>query len=495
VAVTNGVCLFWFRQDLRLEDNPALVQAIAYATAHNQPLIPFYCVDDVAEAPWPLGGASRWYLHHTLKVLAKQLQPLGVTLHLLQGDTLTGVRHLLAQWGLPLQALTLFYTPRLEPTAIKHQEALTYQLQAGGGHVVANKGSNLLFDVENLRTKQGKPYQVFTPFWKACQPQLQAMEAPLPAPTQWPGPTPPASTTMLLEALQLLPTQPDWASGLRDTWPTTDEQSMSDRLHQFVAHGLKGYTDDRNRPDKVGTSGLGAALHFGQLSPRQIAHVVQQALADTPLYLAKDAECYLRELGWREFGHHLLLFFPHTPDTALRETYRDFPWEGNATWVTAWQRGETGYPIVDAGMRQLWHTGWMHNRVRMIVASFLVKHLLQPWQVGANWFWDTLVDASLSNNTMGWQWAAGCGADAAPYFRIFNPMLQGAKFDPEGAYVKRWVPELAGLSPDYIHTPWEAPPLFRQACGVTLGGNYPAPLVDHHTARAKALGALASLKT
>jgi deoxyribodipyrimidine photo-lyase len=495
VDLANGVCLFWFRQDLRLHDNPALVQAIAYATANNQPLMAFYCLDDVAEGDWPLGGASRWYLHHSLQALTHQLATLGATLHMLHGDTVTCVRDLLAQWKLPLQAATLFYTQRLEPAATKHQQALTYQLQAAGGQVVANKGSGLLFDVETLRTKQGKPYQVFTPFWKACQPQLRAMEAPIPAPSHWPSAGPNlAKATNPLASLNLLPTKPDWASGLRDTWLSGDS-SVDYRLQHFIEHGLKGYSDDRNRPDKIGTSGLGPALHVGQLSPRQIAYAVQQALADSPRYLANDAECYLRELGWREFGHHLLLFFPNTPTIALREAYRDFPWEANADWLSAWQLGQTGYPIVDAGMRQLWHTGWMHNRVRMIVASFLVKHLLQPWQGGAQWFWDTLVDASLPNNTMGWQWAAGCGADAAPYFRIFNPMLQGAKFDPDGAYVKRWVPQLAGLSPDYIHAPWEAPPLLRQACGVTLGGNYPAPLVDHQTARAKALSALAMLKT
>jgi deoxyribodipyrimidine photo-lyase len=266
------------------------------------------------------------------------------------------------------------------------------------------------------------------------------------------------------------------------------------RLKKFLDRGLKEYPQARDRPDLDGTSCLSPHLHLGEISPRQIWHAVRiNAENRVPDPNWRESR-FLAEIGWREFSHHLLYHFPQTPDTPLRAAYSRFPWSDNADHLRAWQRGCTGYPIVDAGMRQLWHTGWMHNRVRMIVASFLVKHLLIDWRSGARWFWDTLVDADLASNTQGWQWTAGCGADAAPYFRIFNPISQGRKFDASGSYVRRWVPEIARLSNHWIHEPWAAPDNELRQTGITLGKDYPMPIVEHGKARAAALAAVATLK-
>jgi len=312
----------------------------------------------------------------------------------------------------------------------------------------------------------GRPYQVFTAFWRACQAMpepgvpLPAPEC-IPAPERWPE-------SLAIEELGLDPI-PDWAGGLREVW-TPGEAGAMRLLREFLARA-DGYADERDRPDRAGTSRLSPHLHFGEVSARQVWHA------------ARGVEPYLRQLGWREFSAHLLHHFPHTATEPLRPEFRAFPWRMDAAALRAWTRGRTGYPLVDAGMRELWHTGWMHNRVRMVAASFLVKHLMIPWQEGAAWFWDTLVDADLANNTMGWQWCAGCGADAAPYFRIFNPVLQGEKFDPEGAYVRRWVPELADVPARFVHKPWLAPEPPRE---------YPAPIVDHDFARLRALAAYRS---
>ena len=296
---------------------------------------------------------------------------------------------------------------------------------------------------------------------------------------------------MPLVNLQLEPTI-DWAGGMRSTWGPGEDGAQYE-LQRFLDTAVTGYSEHRDRPDEVQTSRLSPYLHFGEISPRQVWHAVRKHAGKHPA-IQRGAEAYLRQLGWREFAHHLLFHFPHTVDQSLRAEFADFPWRDNSVDLKAWQRGRTGYPLVDAGMRELWATGWMHNRVRMVAASFLVKHLLLPWQAGDRWFWDTLVDADLANNTLGWQWVAGCGADAAPYFRIFNPVSQGEKFDPNGNYVRRWVPELSRLPAEWIHKPWEAPTNVLAEAGVKLGMTYPEPIVDHHTARIRALAALAKLK-
>ncbi|BBK33077.1 hypothetical protein STHU_37110 [Allostella humosa] len=295
-----------------------------------------------------------------------------------------------------------------------------------------------------------------------------------------------------LAALDLLPTRPDWAGGLRQAWQP-GEDGARQRLAAFVRRGLKGYGAGRDRPDRAGTSMLSPHLHFGEISPGTAWTAVDGAGAADPA-LAADAEAYLRELGWREFSYQLLFHHDDLADAALRPEYGAFPWRDDPAGLAAWQRGRTGYPIVDAGMRQLWQTGWMHNRVRMVAASFLIKDLLLPWQAGERWFWDTLVDADLANNAASWQWVAGCGADAAPFFRIFNPVLQGQKFDPDGSYVRRFVPELARLPDRWVHQPWAAPSAVLADAGVRLGQDYPRPIVDHAAARPRALAALATLK-
>jgi deoxyribodipyrimidine photo-lyase len=294
-----------------------------------------------------------------------------------------------------------------------------------------------------------------------------------------------------LVALDLRPRAPDWAGGLRAAWEP-GEAAARDRLSAFLGGAAARYRGDRDRPGVIGTSRLSPYLHFGEIGPRTVWLATRTAMAAG----LPEAEGlgFLRELGWREFSAHLLWQFPTLPDQPLRAEFAAFPWAGDRALLRAWERGRTGYPVVDAGLRELWTTGWMHNRVRMIVASFLVKDLLVPWQDGERWFWDTLVDADLASNAASWQWVAGCGADAAPYFRVFNPVLQGLKFDPDGAYVRRWVPELAGLPDARLHAPWEASPAELAAAGVRLGCDYPAPIVDHKAARQRALDAYAALR-
>ncbi|MEO6829665.1 MAG: FAD-binding domain-containing protein, partial [Acidobacteriaceae bacterium] len=286
----------------------------------------------------------------------------------------------------------------------------------------------------------------------------------------------------------------DWASGMGQSWRPGESGAMS-QMKAFLNSGLEAYAIDRDRPDRPGTSRLSPHLHFGEISSRQVWSAVHSRyLREANDDSSVAAYAYLREIAWREFAHHLLFHFPELPQEPLQTKFHNFPWRTDRRSMKAWTQGDTGYPLVDAGMRQLWHTGWVHNRVRMVVASFLVKHLLIPWQDGASWFWDTLVDADLANNSLGWQWVAGCGADAAPYFRIFNPVLQGEKFDPDGDYVRKWVPELARLSNAWIHKPWKAPVLLLAEAGVQLGKTYPMPIVDHETARKRALLAFASIR-
>ncbi|MCM0019577.1 MAG: DNA photolyase family protein [Tagaea sp.] len=461
--------LVWFRQDLRLADNPALREAIAAGA----PVIPVYVLDDATPGAWAPGGASRWWLHRSLDALVRGLEKLGLRLILRRGAAQACLAKLIAETG----AAGVYWNRCYEPFAVARDKAIKAELEARG---LAAKSHNagLLFEPWTVKSKTGTPFRVFTPFWKACL-AGEAPPVPVPAPARA---TPPATwpASDALDDWALRPTKPDWAGGF-SVW-TPGEAGAQARLAGFVERALDGYAGARDRPDIEATSRLSAHLHFGEISPRQCFHA------------GRRSEKFLAELGWREFAHHLLFHIPDLPETALRAEFRGFPWRDDDAKLRAWQRGRTGYPIVDAGMRELWQTGWMHNRVRMIAASFLVKHLLLPWPAGQAWFWDTLVDADLASNSASWQWVAGCGADAAPYFRIFNPMLQGAKFDPGGVYVRRFVPELAGLPDRYLHAPWEAPADALRAAGVELGVDYPHPIVDHGEARARALAAFQSLK-
>jgi deoxyribodipyrimidine photo-lyase len=474
--------LVWFRLDLRLADQPAL----AAASQGGGPVIPVFIAAPDEEGDWPPGGASRWWLHQSLASLAASLETIGSRLILRHGPSLPTLRILARETG----AQTILWTRRSEPAAIARDQQIMQALREDGVTVETSNGA-LLFEPSAVSNQAGRPFQVFTPFWRRClaleEPVTPTPAPPsLPAPTRWPRSEP-------LASLRLQP-QPDWSAGLRAAWQP-GAAGAARNLRQFCEHAFADYSQDRNRPDRNGTSRLSPHLHFGEIGPRQVWHGLKQFAEKRGLSTADWRQSqFLAEIGWREFAHHLLCHFPHTPTQPLRVEFASFPWRQNPAWLRAWQQGQTGYPIVDAGMRELWSTGWMHNRVRMIVASFLVKDLLIDWREGARWFWDTLVDADLANNTLGWQWTAGCGADAAPYFRIFNPITQGEKFDPHGNYVRRWIPELAQLPTAWIHQPWKAPPPILQTARVDLDRTYPAPIVSHTIARHVALEALAKIK-
>jgi len=475
------VTLVWFRHDLRLDDHPALA-----AAARRGAVVPVFIWAPEEEAPWEPGAASRWWLHHSLRALVAALDRAGAPLVIRRGPTLDALRDLARRFS----ATHVAWNRRYEPVVVKRDTMLKKTLAADGLEVESFNGS-LLFEPVQVATKEGRPYQVFTPFWRALLSREEPAE-PVAAPRRLPpadaGRAGPASLSV--DDLGLLPAI-DWADTMRRTW-TPGAAGADGRLAAFLGDRVGAYAGDRDRPDREGTSRLSPHLHFGEISPRRVWHAVRAAVGGKPAArITGGAEVYLRELGWREFASHLLYHFPHTTDAPLRSDYARFPWADDPVGLRAWQRGRTGFPVVDAGMRQLWGSGWMHNRVRMIVASFLVKDLRVSWLEGARWFWDTLVDADLAANTLGWQWAAGCGADAAPYFRVFNPTSQGTKFDPQGDYVRVWVPELRRLPVGHIHEPAAADTAALVEAGLVLGRGYPEPIVDHAEARKRALEALA----
>ena len=465
--------ILWFRQDLRLDDHDGLLAAAARGA-----VLPVYVWDPEGEGRWAPGGASRWWLDRSLRSLSASLEAIGSRLLVRRGEC----GSVLAELAQAIGSDRVVASRRFEPAAIAQEQSVSRAL-AGVGVSLDLHQTSLLFSPESIRSGSGEPYRVFTPYWRACGRQVADIPKPRAAPRSLPLPakTPRGDS---IDSLGLAPTIA-WDAGLVEMW-SPGEAGARARLAAFGRGTVDGYGEGRDRPEIVGTSLLSPHLHFGEISPRRIWHSF--AGRRTP-----DVDKFLAEIGWREFAHHVLAAYPKTPERPLRPEFERFPWRRDAKSLRAWQRGETGYPMVDAGMRQLWHTGWMHNRVRMIVASFLVKHLLLPWNAGAEWFWDTLVDADLASNTLGWQWSGGCGADAAPYFRIFNPVLQGEKFDPDGAYVRRWVPELAKVPRKFIHRPWEAPPEALRGAGVALGGDYPKPIVEHAMARARALEALSAI--
>lgn len=470
---TRESVLLWYRRDLRLADHPALRAAVAT----ELPVVPVFVWATEEEGKVAPGAASRWWLHQSLAALDGSLRTRGSRLIVRRGVTADALVTLAAETG----ARRVFCTREFEPAARAREPELEARLKAQGISIEIFN-ANLLFEPGSIRTATGGSFRVFTPFWRALWNQRGAIREPMRAPDRIPAP---AAWPRSL-ALGDLGLQPgiDWTAGIRDAW-RPGEEAAHRRLRSFARNAVCAYAAMRDRPDVDGASRLSPHLHFGEVSPVRVWH----AVADRP-----GSESYLRQLAWREFAYHLLVEHPHTISEPYQPAFRGFRWRNNKWRLLAWQRGRTGYPFVDAAMRQLWTTGWMHNRTRLVVASFLVKHLLIPWQQGAAWFLDTLVDADVANNTMGWQWVAGCGVDAAPYFRIFNPVVQGERFDPEGGYVRRWVPELAGLPAAWIHKPWEAPPLELAAAGVQLGVTYPQPMVDHAQARQAALDAFEAMK-
>ena len=473
--------IVWFRNDLRLTDNTALHAA----AATGRPVLPVYIRETGNGAPRADGGAARWWLHHSLAALSGDLSERGAALILRSGDAAAILRELNAETG----ATAVHWNRRYEKTGIDVDAAIKSALKQDGIDAVSHRG-NVLYEPWRVSNKQGEPCRVFTPFWRAAL-ETGHPEPPLPAPADLRSPQQ-AVRSETLDDWALRPTTPDWAGGLRDSWTPGETGAMA-RFHAFLHGGLTGYADLRDRPDLPHTSCLSAHLRFGEISPNQIYHAVDRASARGRIR-ERDARKFLSEIGWREFSHHLLYHFPSLPHRNLQRRFDGFPWADDDALFDAWSKGRTGFPIIDAGMRQLWQTGWMHNRVRMIVASFLVKNLLIRWQRGEEWFWDTLVDADHANNAASWQWVAGSGADAAPYFRIFNPLLQGEKFDPKGDFVRRFVPELARLPDKSIHKPWDAPALVLAEAGVTLGETYPERIVDLAATRERALRAFETIK-
>lgn len=466
--------LFRFQRDLRLSDHPALLQALA----RFDRVIPVYVQADTED---DTGAAARWWLHHSLAALAVDLERRGSRLIVRRGARCSC---LLLELARETGAVAVCWSRDVRYAAADRQ--LARALTAAGLEVCTGN-AGLLVEPEDL----GRSYRVFTPYWRACLARGIDQDVRL-APETLP-PVPAALPSVALASLGLCP-RLSWADGFSAHW-RPGEAGAGAALARFIQHALADYAQLRDIPGHPGTSRLSPHLAFGEIGPRQIVRALLQAGLPYPIAGGDGAmDRFAAELGWREFAQHLLHHHPDTPGQPLDHRFAAFPWRHDPAGLTAWQRGETGIPMVDAGMRELWRTGWMHNRVRMLVASFLSKNLLVPWQTGAAWFLDTLLDADLASNTLGWQWTAGCGADAAPYFRVFNPVLQGEKFDPDGAYVRRWLPELAALPERWIHRPWEAPPLELAAAGIRLGRDYPLPVADLKASRARALAAFASLQ-
>ena len=476
--------ILWLRRDLRLDDNPAL-QALL-DDGHTP--VPVY-IHDETDPDWPLGAASAWWLHHSLTALEKSFQQCGSGLIVLAGNTRKQLSRLIETTGAEAVYLNRCY----EPAFIGHDEAIRKALERTGISMHSYTGT-LLRAPEGIAKKDGTPYRVFTPFWKALH-NTGPSRSPVARPEQLPAiPETSLYAETSIESLGLLPRTP-WDRAFHGHWQPGEDGAWN-ALHEFCEHRLIDYPSARDRPALSGTSRLSPHLHIGEISPPRVWHYLEQwAATQTETGTVAASEIWLRQLGWREFSHHLLYHFPESALRSLDRRFENFPWRSDyANQLASWQQGRTGIPIVDAGMRELWTTGYMHNRVRMIAASFLTKNLRIPWQEGARWFWDTLVDADLGNNTMGWQWTAGSGADAAPYFRIFNPVLQGEKFDKAGVYVRSWVPELERIDNKYLHQPWSADPAVLADAGIRLGTDYPEPLVDLQASRKEALAAWEQIK-
>ncbi len=470
--MTQPSSIMWFRQDLRLADNPALTHAIKQGE-----VLAVYIDDDTNPGDFEMGAVTKWWLHHSLKALDESLDG---KLNIYQGDPLETLKALVQQFGVTHLSWNRMY----EAWAIERDKAIKLHFQEGGIEVETFNGS-LLWEPWDVLKKDGTPYRVFTPFYRKGCLSAKPPRMPLGKPKKLVAHGDPKS--IAIDELNLLPSHP-WHHKLEPYWKI-GEQAAKKKMQSYLKAKVDQYKKARDFPGMEATSSLSPHLHFGEVSPNQV------------WYGAKDGEwsdgrdVFCSELGWREFSYSLLFYNPKLPTDNLMEKFNDFPWKQNKKFLKAWQFGNTGIPIVDAGMRQLYETGHMHNRLRMIVGSFLVKNLLLHWHHGERWFWDCLVDADMAANSASWQWVAGCGADASPYFRVFNPTLQGEKFDPNGEFTKKFVPELKDLPKKYLFCPWEAPDVILKEAGVTLGKTYPKPIVDLKASRLEALSAYETIKS
>ncbi|MCB1414882.1 MAG: deoxyribodipyrimidine photo-lyase [Nitratireductor sp.] len=474
-----GPAIVWFRDDLRCADHPAL----HHAASLGHPVIAVYVHDEETAGMRPKGAAQKWFLHQSLAALADALSEKGCSLRIFKGASETVLKKLAAETG----AAGIYWLRRTGEAEVATDRRLKAHFRQSGMEATSFNG-NLLHEPSRFLTGSGGPYKVFTPFWNALQRKGEP-HPPLPAPKSLRGFSGKISGACELDALGLKPHSPNWADGWEALWPA-GEAGARQLLDDFLAQGAQGYGEGRDFPAGGNVSRLSPYLRFGVVSPCQLWHAMRQR-QDSGNVGDRDAGKFLSELAWREFCHHLRFHFPDLASRNFQPKFDRFPWREPASDILErWKKGLTGYPVVDAGMRELWQTGYMHNRIRMVAASFLVKHLLIDWRIGEGWFWDTLADGDPASNPANWQWVAGCGADAAPYFRIFNPVLQGRKFDPKGEYVRRYVPEIARLPDKYLHAPWEAPVPVLEAAGIIPGETYPGPVVDHTHARLRALAAL-----
>ena len=472
--------IVWFRNDLRLSDNLALKAALD----RGGPVLFLYVFED-GHAGRPLGGASRWWLDKSLKALQQAIAARGGALTLRRGD---------AQQIVPALAQTIgagavFWNRRYDKAGREVDQAIKKALKDDGVSAESYNAA-LINEPWTVKTQGGDPYKVYSPYARAVFEELSLPE-PIPSPEALPAG--PEVDTDALADWGLHPSRPDWSEGLGEAW-TPGEAGAKTRLHDFVANALKGYDERRNVPGERSTSGLSPHLRFGEISPWACWRAAA-SVGDAGEAPAGDVETFHKELLWREFSYQILFHWPDLAAENWKPAFDAMPWRDDEAGYRAWTKGRTGYPIVDAGMRELWATGWMHNRVRMIVASFLTKHLLIDWRRGEDWFWDTLVDADPASNAASWQWVAGSGADAAPYFRIFNPTSQSERYDANGAYIRKWVPELGKLSDKHLHAPWQATDRDLKRAGVVLGESYPCPVVDHLLARQRALDAYDAVKS
>jgi len=469
--MTRKIAIHWFRQDLRLSDNPALMNA-----AKHKSIMPIYILDDINAESFAMGGASRWWLHHSLIALNQSLNG-GLLVY--RGNPIDIFLDITNRMDIE----AVYWNRCYEPWRIKRDGQIKEFLKEKGIKVESSNGS-LLWEPWEIKKKDGTPYKVFTPFYRkgclASEPPRKPLKAPKKTNCMKDG------KALDILSLKLLP-QINWDKQLEPYW-CIGEKGAHNRFQDFIDEGISDYKEGRNLPAKPFVSRLSPYLHFGEISPNQLWYTMRSIGDD------QNIDTFCSELGWREFSHSLLYYNPELPTKNLQSKFNLFPWRNDQVSLSAWQKGNTGIPMVDAGMRELWQTGYMHNRVRMVVGSFLVKNLRLHWHHGERWFWDTLIDADLANNSASWQWIAGCGADAAPYFRIFNPVTQGQKFDPDGDYIRTFIPELSGLPNKYLFSPWEAPQEVLKDAKVQLGKNYPFPIVDLKLSRKAALEAFQSLK-